>query len=251
MVAGGDISLQGRQSRSAVLIFRAGGTLSIETRMWGGAELSGDQGVLITAPINGLDTVVDIASSAGDIRVDGNITAARALDVTAHGDIVFNGKIRSADFGANLTSDAGNVTLNAPVLLREGGALKVLAAGTATLNSSVSAGTCCPGVGVDAASIVVTRSAALRSNPGGLQCLKATAGDLRLDGRFYSLGGSLHPSGGTILGSATGNVIADGVFRAAPGGCISFSAGGNVNTGGGSFDPALSPSCSIDCTGFP
>jgi hypothetical protein len=72
----------------------------------------------------------------------------------------------------------------------------------------------------------------------------ATAADLTLGGAFSAQGESGTP-GGVIEGVAAGNVVANGVFDATgiPPGCISFQAGGTVDTSGGSFDPALVPDC--------
>ena len=53
--------------------------------------------------------------------------------------------------------------------------------------------------------------------------------------------------GGTIEGTATGNLTASGTFRSVPNGCIALIAGGTLDTSGATFAPPLVP----DCPGSP
>ena len=46
-----------------------------------------------------------------------------------------------------------------------------------------------------------------------------------------------------MQGSATGNLLADGVFRTGGDGCIGLSAGGTLHTTGGRFDVPIVASC--------
>lgn len=73
--------------------------------------------------------------------------------------------------------------------------------------------------------------------PAGAFRAAATDGPLVLDGTFDAR------TGGTIQGSATGDVTARGRFYAAPGGCIGLDAGGTLVTTGAVFDVPLVASC--------
>jgi hypothetical protein len=142
------------------------------------------------------------------------------------------------------------VTINAPTTAIPGGALDIKAAGVATLTRPVTLGGArIPDggeLGVVAASVVVGAGAVITgdaSTAAGRMCLSATGGDLHLGGQFLARGGSVAP--GAIQGMATGDVIADGVFQAAPSGCLAFTAGGTVDTAQGSFDRPLSADCGL------
>jgi hypothetical protein len=181
------------------------------------------------------------------------------MDVSAMEDIVVNGRIlgRGRDRGSDirLTSSAGAVTLNGPIVAAPSGTVAVEAAGQATLNESVSVG----GEGripggnfgcarVEAASVVVNPRAAVRADApvsGGLLCFNATGGDLHLGGSILARAPGTPP--GIIEGAATGNLIADGTFRCAPDGCIALTAGGTLDTTEGSFDKPLSGDCGSAC----
>ena len=68
-----------------------------------------------------------------------------------------------------------------------------------------------------------------------------------LGGKFFARGGDMQVEDGNIEASATGNLIANGTFRCAPNGCIALTAGGTVNTTGGSFDKPVSSDCPLEC----
>ncbi len=74
--------------------------------------------------------------------------------------------------------------------------------------------------------------------PSGRIKLDATAGDLTLSGRFRARG-----RGGSIEGSATRGVFADGEFEADGDGCIGLMAGTTLDTSGGTFDVPVMTSC--------
>jgi hypothetical protein len=50
-------------------------------------------------------------------------------------------------------------------------------------------------------------------------------------------------AGGVIEGQAGGNLTAVGKYSAGTGGCIGLSAGGTLDTSGGTFDVPLTGSC--------
>lgn len=174
--------------------------------------------------------------------------------VQATDDMIVSRRVqgRSKGFSAAifLSSDSGNVTIGSPNLLRiNGGTLKVAAGQTATISNAIvghSRGG--GGVRVDAPTVVLGPRVQLNANNDGNApglCFNATAGDLTLNGTFLAHGG-----GEDIVGLATGNLIANGVFRAAPGGCIALTAGGAIDTSAASFDTPLLSSCSAGCVNF-
>lgn len=171
---------------------------------------------------------------------------AGSLLVQGAGDIVINSRISTNRTFAHLefSSSAGDVVLNGQVRARKGLVL-ITAAQIAAVNGLLDVrGINAAGAVIEARSVVISASARLDGSsvqqPAGGFRLKATAGDLQLSGRLLA-------RRGMIDGTATsGDVIADGVFRVAPNGCIAFSASGAVDTTGGFFDTPLSPNC-IDC----
>ena len=76
------------------------------------------------------------------------------------------------------------------------------------------------------------------TEPSGRIQLDATAGDLTLSGRFRARGRA-----GSIEGTATRGVFADGEFEADGDGCIGLSAGTTLDTTGGMFDIPVMASC--------
>ena len=76
------------------------------------------------------------------------------------------------------------------------------------------------------------------TQPSGRIKLDATAGDLTLSGRFRARGRA-----GSIEGSATRGVFADGEFEADGDGCIGLSAGTTLDTTGSMFDIPVMTSC--------
>jgi len=86
--------------------------------------------------------------------------------------------------------------------------------------------------------------------PGGIIHVAASAGDLLLEGMLLAgtnASSGLNSEGGTIEGTASGDLTASGVFQclgaAISGGCIGLSAGGTLDTNGGTFDKAIVSDC--------
>jgi hypothetical protein len=95
-------------------------------------------------------------------------------------------------------------------------------------------------IAVSGGAVTVTAPARLQVDgdvSSGRIRLDALAGDLTLSGRFRARG-----RGGSIEGSAAGNVYADGQFEAAGAGCIGLS-GAALDTSGGMFDVPVMASC--------
>lgn len=280
--AGGDINLAGpvrlfsHPTGAAQFQADAGGTLTVsDTILANGAHLAlaGAQGLRVDAPIyaarQGAGGSVTLSSSNGGVLINDTIRVpSRKSDIAAQGgrvrvsaagDVVVNGRIAglARDVGpeVSLVSSGGDVTVNGRITARRGGQLTVQAAGVATLNQPVVVGGSTLGsrgeVHVEAPSVVVAPSVAIRGNShdfGGEYCFKATGGNLALSGGFFARSGG--PGPGSIEASATGNLLADGAFRVAPGGCIALTAGGTLDTSAGTFDTALSPDCpnrQVDC----
>ena len=146
--------------------------------------------------------------------------------------------------------DGGLVTVSAATLAAIDGNGTVDVSGDDPASSGGGAGTI-DITGADArlgsGGMLIARSA---SRPGGTIRISATAGDLLLAGTLLagtgaSAGGN--SIGGTIECDASGNLTAGGVFEcldaAASGGCIGLSAGGTLDTSGGTFDKPIVASC--------
>jgi hypothetical protein len=277
---GGAITLFSSDSGEAVLDVQAGEAVATTGRVTAhGARvtLSGPQGVQVegvmnVGRINGntLGGLLEISSYSGGVVLSGVVRLPSRgtsgtldggeLEVNALDDIVVNGRIlgRGREDGAavQLTSSAGDVTINAPIVATPTGTVVVEAAGQATINSSVSVGGegrfpgCCGAgfVRVEAGSIVVDARATLRNDApvsGGRLCFNATGGDLQLSGTFLARATDpeMGAPPGIIEASSAGNLVADGSFRCAPNGCIGLMAAGVLDTTEGSFDKTPSPDC--------
>lgn len=268
--AGGNLDLGGSVRAEAVNA-TAGGMLTVTGRISARVNLQGSAGVTVADGfIGGLRvSQVAISSTGGDVlvadeaRIQPN-TEADGIQVAAAGDVTIEGGIANAglsvcdafgspfDAGRSRLSAGGDLVVAAPIRLR-GGCLDLFGGSTVQVLDNVTVGlSYAQGeLRVRAPSIVVASTATLDASgrgffPGGALRLRATGGDLGLAGRLLATG---QGSGGTIEGTATGNLTASGIFRAtvSPPGCIGLSAGGTLDTTGATFDPPPV----TDCPGSP
>jgi hypothetical protein len=167
------------------------------------------------------------------------------------GDAEAGGKVNGG--AVSLVATAGNVTITRSSSITAsgagggGGSLVVSApAGTVTLDTKVAlTGKGVMGFGgqaqIDGMGIMLTRARidADGSQGGGeIRFNQSGAGLLLLDGSFEAR------ADGTIEALApAGSLTARGKFRAAPAGCVGFSAGGTLDTTGVSSDVPISASC--------
>lgn len=245
-------------------------TVSKRIRADGGiVGLRGTQGIAVEAPIraaataDGFGGMVSLISSAGGIAINAPISlppragssVAGILDLNAFGDIEINGRIgASGGFGeVAVKSSAGKIALTDPILARAG-TVSLTAAQDITIGSVIDAsdlGNKGAGEGllVEGASVMIGPSARVNvDRPANsffqnVICLRATAGMVDLAGTFLG-------RNGFIVGRATGDIAATGVFRVAPDGCVGFSAGGSLVTAGGTFDSLPSQSCVDSAPGY-
>lgn len=207
-----------------------------------GSSLAGAGGIVVASGGNAvqlLDTISADGASGGSIHV-----------MCANGDLHTVAPL-VAD-GAN--GDGGSIALSAPGAVTvdshcdvdgraHGGDISV-AGNSVTLDNRAelfARGAIGGEVTVVGGDVVVAAPARIQvdgDEPSGRIRFVATAGDLRLSGRFRARG-----IGGSIEGSATAGVYADGEFEAAGAGCIGLSAGAAVDTSGGMFDVPVTASC--------
>jgi len=218
---------------------------------------------------------IELTSSNGPVTIDGvamaNGSGAEGdsgnVIVTGAGDVVVNGRVAADGDGGGtvtLSSTGGGVAVNGRVSASggNGGPITLSAATLASVDGTIDASGDNPVFqGGGAGSIDITGAdarlgpggsltATSVSRPGGSIRVSATAGDLLLAGTLRagtgeSSGGN--SIGGTIEGDASGDLTASGVFEcldaAASGGCIGLSAGGTLDTSGGTFDKPIVASC--------
>jgi hypothetical protein len=235
--------------------------------------------VLGTIDVRGFATsqsLIELTSTAGPVTVDGTVLAngsavsqglAGSVIVTASGDVVVNGRLlANGDAGGEVavSSSSGGVAVNGRVSASggDGGLVTLSAATLASVDGTIDASGDNPASSGGGAGTIDITGAEARlgagglltatsvSRPGGTIGVSATAGDLLLAGRLLagtgesSGGNSL---GGTIEGDASGDLTASGVFEcldaAVSGGCIGLSAGGTLDTSGGTFDKPIVASC--------
>jgi hypothetical protein len=219
--------------------------------------------------------VVELASAAGPVTIDGIAMAngsneaegeAGRVVVTASGDVVVNGRALANGRIAGdvtLSSSTAGITINGRVAASggNGGAVSLSAATLASVDGIVEAsGTtrrpraAGPARSTSAAptpaSVRVQSSTPAAWRPGGTIHVAASAGDLLLEGTLLASTNAsvaFYAVGGTIEGTASGDLTASGVFQclgtAVSGGCIGLSAGGTLDTSGGTFDKAIVSDC--------
>ena len=235
----------------------------------GRVVLRGTAGVHVENPIDvrgqgSIGVGIVLESTAGDVTVDwllladghgdgaggdgrgGQVTITAAGTATVSAGISATGP---SDGGViDIESTAGDVVVQAPLSATTvtggpDGSVELRAAGTVTVGDDINVARG-GNVHVEGGSVQVPSGVTL-STAGQFSSLRLTAstGDLTLSGSFLAppfAGGSV---GGTIEGMAAGNVLADGVFRAAPSGCIALAAGGVLDTTGGTFDVPFVADC--------
>jgi len=233
-------------------------TIGRTVRNEGPVAVRGATGVTVSKPIiTPLGYGIEVSSSAGAVLVNDILIAngptGGVITIDGQGDVVINDRVlaRGRRFGGgtiSVASAAGNVEVSADLSARGGGGtVTVTAPGSVSLGDRLDvfrAGT----LVVQGGSVTASAGSSARAD-GTVGCagalrFEATAGDLTLSGRYSARAReALTPPCGIIEGTATGNVVADGTFLAAPFGCIAFSAGGTVDTSGGTFDTAVVADC--------
>jgi hypothetical protein len=272
LTATGDVTVSGRLNVYAPV----GGTITLDA---GG-------NVRIRGPVNASGTFGGggVAIDAGaDVEITRPVKVrggAGTIAVTAGGNLVVDGSLLAQN-RANGGGPGGNVTLLAggTVLVRNPiraasmngcGANVVVrgALGVAVERRIDARATCDVDVEVSSSGGDVTIANRIDAGaPIGTIRLEA-AGTLSVAGSLSARGGT-HPGGtvfvrgatvslatnvdvrgepgGTIEGTATGDLTASGLFRAVPNGCIALSAGGTLDTSGATLAPPPVP----DCPGSP
>jgi len=203
--------------------FGAGGAVTLsapagDTTMSGLVRASGNPGGAVS--ISGGNVDVNRVNAKGlAIATGGTITIA--------GNTVIAGRLiaKGGDGGViNITSTVGTVSLDDLMDVRgktnEGGTVSVVAATDATVD-----------VKLDARG----------RNVGGTAEYSA-GGNMTLGGLHRKLRAT-GTAGGTIEGSATGDLTVLGEYAAETGGCIGLSAGGTLDTTGATFDTTPQGSC--------
>ena len=263
--AGGSIDVAAAVTGSAgpgtrFVTLEADGTITIgrTLRNEGPIAVRGATGVTVSRPIIALlGNPIEVSSSGGTVLLDDRLMAngptGGAVTIAAQGDVTINRNVlaRGRRFGGgsvSVTSAAGNIMTNADLSARGGGgAVNVTAAGSVTLGDRLDlfrAGT----LVVQGGSVTASAGSSARAD-GTIGCagdlrFEATAGNLTLSGRYSARAReALSPPCGIIEGTATGDVVADGTFLVAQFGCIAFSAGGTVDTSGGTFDTPVVADC--------
>jgi hypothetical protein len=245
----------------------AAGTTAIRRRP---IDVLGATGGTISLSSSGADVVVvpnlfarGFSQDGGTVSVNafGSFTLDRRIDArgrTIGGTValaadtlrVFDRVRTGALQGGTIDLFGGTVLVDAARLEADGGdfggTIAIFATvsadfvkGAALVDAEVSGG-----IFIHAPTVHVGPSADLNAGrigfkPGGLVCLKATAGNMLVEGDVDARGA------GVIEAAASGDLTANGDFRTDPGGCIGLSAGGTLNTAGGSFNPAPGPSCGV------
>jgi hypothetical protein len=246
ITAGNAIHIPGSVDGSAV-------TEAATLNMTAGGDITLDGPVRCVGVSGGFVTV----DASGSVAVRGGINATGKTDYYSRaGRIVLRGATGVAvespltvtsnrRYGyddppmVDIASSAGDVIVTERINANATGPSQVLinAAGLVRLDAALRARSRKGGglVQVTGATVEVTdqaRVTALRNRSE----FTANAGDLTLSGRFSP---GVHS---TIQGTASGNLVANGVFRA-PDGCIGLSAGGTLDTSGGRFNPPIVTSC--------
>jgi hypothetical protein len=223
--AGGDVVLDA--SVAGALNVVSGGAVELRKPVSGDWQLSiqAVDGVVVAAPFRSslrFCPSLEIDGGTGPVQVlkslrcEGPITVASDADVTVEGTVQTQGDI-------TITSAAGHTTVSGKLQSRPIG---VVSGGRDVTVSGAS-------VTVDV-SRVDNRSQSHAQAAGGRQEFTATAGDMILRGRFAAR------NGGTIVGSATGNLTAEGRFEVGTPNvtlpCIGMEAGGVLDVSGALFD---------------
>jgi hypothetical protein len=270
--AGGDIHvrgpLRGYGSGAMALTVDAGGTLTVERTIrasLGSAALRGAAGVLLSAPVIVPGGMVEVSSSAGAVTLDADVSvtgqAGGTVTVDAQDDVIVNRRVRAfaryfAAGGGSiaLASVAGDVTVNGDLLAQggasaPGGVIDITAGSSAVLSGFVNLHRggdlrVVGSAGVVVGSLARVEADGTRGGCGGELRFQATAGDLSLGGSFSARSDAdATDTCGILEGTATGNVLASCAYTFAPHGCIAFSAGGTLDTSGGTFDVPILPDC--------
>jgi hypothetical protein len=262
--AGGSIDVAAAVTGSAgpgtrFVTLEADGAITIgrTLRNEGPIAVRGATGVTVSKPIIALlGYSIEVSSSGGTVLLDdrliangptgGDVTIAAQGDVTINRNVLARGR-RFGGGSVSVTSAAGSIIVNADLSVRGlGGTVDVTAPGSVTLGDRLDlfrAGT----LVVQGGSVTATAGSSARADTNGCAGalrFEATAGDLTLSGRYSARAReSLSPPCGIIEGAASGDVVADGTFLVAPFGCIAFSAGGTVDTSGGTFDTPVAADC--------
>jgi len=267
LIAGEDVAViapiknvqSGFVGNFANLTIQSGGTVTIDSPVFfvdgtiaiqAGAVIAVHDSVKTRGPAITLDAQGDIGTGgvvaatgrAGNSQGCGGVSLvshAGAVSITKP--VICSGRFGS--LGVTIGADADvtiDATVKAPVRYNPGGPIAISStSGSVTINGKLDTrGQSIGGdIQVSGPSVQVNVARA-DSRPGGArQSYDATAGDLMLDGSFLAL------DGGTIEGTATGNVTAAGTFRVGATGCIALSAGGNVDASAASFDQTVGTSC--------
>jgi hypothetical protein len=205
----------------------------------GQISLSGDDGVDLGGRLDARGVgggVIAIASTSGNVvigeqvRVEGDDSPGGTVNISSGGMITFVGKkgeVRSkGNPGGTITvGAAGDITLG-----------KISARGKSIQGGSVT-------ISSSGGTIVADRKVDVKSKTTA-GTMSFSAVDLVLSGKFDAKGkSSVVGSGGDIEGTASGNLTANGSFKARNGGCIGLSAGGTLDTTGGQFDVPVTGSC--------
>jgi hypothetical protein len=191
------------------------------------------------APLFGKSTNITLVAG-GSILVADRIDASGTTFGSGDGDIIIRGAagvtvcrpIRTRGYaiggGVEVSSSAGNVIVSNSIDAggrNRGNVIRLEAAGMLSVTGSLLA----RGVGVFGGDIFAR---------GATVSLTAPRFDVR---------GGNDSTGGTIEGTATGNLTASGSFRAQPNGCIALNAGGMLDTSLATFAPPPV----ADCPGSP
>jgi len=277
--AGGDLDVQGRLYVIGRGAAPAGGAITLDatgivtvarplralgsgkTANGGNVTVRGAGGVILQKFIDtkgkASGGIVTVESTAGSVSLErimargrtggGSILIQAANDIVI-GERFYAGATKSGAGGSILiSSTAGSVTVDDRLFARgtPGGSIELTGGTSVTVNDDIEVDST-KGVGgtirLDAASAQVSAGARLLAEGatgGGSMRMDATAGNLTLSGGFVAGGGS-----GIIEGVASGDLTANGNFVVQPNGCIGLSAGGTLDTSGGTFDTPVVASCS-------
>jgi hypothetical protein len=227
--AGDDVAIDAPMTVLMRVEVDAGGAAAVRQRIRAGqVRLQAQNGVEVMRPIRRIQGSfiggggVEVHGGAGPVTIDAPIVASRITADTAAALTVTRALKTSGQI--ELTSTGGDVVVSAKVTARRGGVGNP---------SSVHV----TGNSVRMEGPTVIAQIGSGSGVDGDQRYSAVAGDLTLLGAF------LAPGDGTIEGTASGNLLADGRFRVGPEGCIALSAGGTLDTTGSSFDVPVVADC--------
>jgi hypothetical protein len=272
LAATGDVTVSGRLNVYApvggTITLDAGGDVRIRgplnasgTFTAGGVVIDAGSDVEIARPVKTRGVGGAIAVTAGGhLLVDGSLLAQNRRngggpggDVTllAGGTVLVRDPVRASSYngcGANVVvRGALGVTVERRIDARARCDVEVevsSSGGDVTIANRIDGGAPNGTIRLEAAgmlSVAGSLTARGGSYPGGTVFARgatvslATSVDVRGE------------PGGTIEGTATGDLTASGLFRALPDGCIALSAGGTLDTSGATLAPPPVP----DCPGSP